>query len=256
MATLALSFAPATFAANTWGTDFSDMWWIPTESGWGANISHQGEVVFMTLYVYGADNRMRWYAATNMQSNGGTNAFTFVGDLFEFVGPYYGAALFNPSNVGFRRVGTASVGFSSVGQGSMIYSIDGVFVSKDIERQTFRENNLSGSYVGTLANTVSGCITGNGSRVEHGTATVSQAPDNAIYVTTSRDGGDTCDYAGAYVQSGRMGAITGTLNCSSGASGTFVMAEIEAGYLGFTGRYSKTLEGSCSETGTMAWLVR
>jgi hypothetical protein len=34
------------------------------------------------------------------------------------------------------------------------------------------------------------------------------------------------------------------------------MAEIEAGYLGFTGRYSTTLGGSCSETGTMAWLAR
>ena len=58
---LMLAWAPAIQAANTWGTDLSDMWWIPAESGWGANIAHQGEIVFMTLYVYGADSRVRWY---------------------------------------------------------------------------------------------------------------------------------------------------------------------------------------------------
>jgi hypothetical protein len=75
----------------------------------------------MTLYVYGADNRMRWYAATNMQSRGGSEAFTFEGTLYEFVGPYFGAATFNPSNVGVRQVGTASVSFTATGQGSLLY---------------------------------------------------------------------------------------------------------------------------------------
>jgi len=27
-------------ALNTWGTDMSDLWWNPNESGWGINIAH------------------------------------------------------------------------------------------------------------------------------------------------------------------------------------------------------------------------
>lgn len=256
--TFLLAWAPASQAANTWGTDLSDMWWNPAESGWGANIAHQGEIVFMTLYVYGADNRVRWYAATGMQSRGGASAFTFDGILYEFAGPYFGAGTFSPSDVGVRQVGTANLVFGSTAQAVLSYSIDGVPVSKSIQRQTFRQNNLTRSYVGVLSTTVSGCLSGNGPRETAGTAVVSHSPspENAFVMTTSLNGGGSCNYAGNYVQSGRMGQVTGAISCSDGARGTFTMNEIEAGYLGLLSWYSANFGGSCTETGSQAWLTR
>ena len=47
-------------ALNSWGTDMSDLWWTPTESGWGINISHQRDTIFATIFVYGPDNRARF----------------------------------------------------------------------------------------------------------------------------------------------------------------------------------------------------
>jgi hypothetical protein len=256
LATLSLALPPQALAANTWGTDLSDMWWIPAESGWGANIAHQGEIVFMTLYVYGSDNRVRWYAATAMQSRGGAGVFAFDGTLYEFAGPYFGMGLFDPSNVGVRQAGTASLVFSSTGQGTLNYTIDGFAASKAIQRQTFRENNLAGSYLGASSTTLSGCATGNGRKETIGTAVVSHSANNAIAITTSLNGGGSCNYAGTYAQGGRMGQVTGSLSCSDGSRGTFAMNEIEAGYVGLLGWYSASLGGSCSETGTLAWLKR
>lgn len=251
-----LAFAPDARAANTWGTDYSDMWWLPSESGWGANIAHQREVVFMTLYVYGPDSRMRWYAATNMQSRGGVSASVFDGDLYEFAGPYFGAVAFNPQSVNARRTGSATLAFDSVSQGTLNYSIDGVQISKTIQRQTFRDNNLSGSYVGSQSSTVSGCGATNGIRVDGGATVVSHAPDNVVSITTSLNGAATCVYSGNYLQNGRLGEITGSVTCSEGANGSFYMSEIEAGYLGYIGRFATSFGGSCSESGTMAWLTR
>lgn len=253
---LMLAWAPAIQAANTWGTDLSDMWWNPAESGWGANIAHQGEIVFMTLYVYGTDNRVRWYAATAMQSRGGASAFNFDGTLYEFAGPFFGAGTFAPSDVGVRPVGTANLAFGSTAQAVLTYSVDGVVASKSIQRQTFRQNNLSRSYIGFLSTTVSGCVTGNGPRETAGTAVVSHTTNNAFTMTTSLNGGGSCGYTGTYVQSGRMGQATGTVSCSDGARGTFAMNEIEAGYLGLLSWYSADFGGSCTETGSQAWLTR
>lgn len=256
LATLSLSFTPQALAANTWGTDLSDMWWIPSESGWGANIAHQAEIVFMTLYVYGGDNRVRWYAATAMQSRGGANAFVFDGALYEFAGPYFGAGSFAPSQVGVRQVGTASIVFASTVQGTLTYVVDGVTVSKPIQRQTFRQNNLTGSYVGVLSTDVAGCLSGNGPRETAVTAVISHSVSNAISITTSLGGGGSCNYAGNYAQGGRMGQVTGSIACSDGARGTFSLNELEAGYRGLVSWYSASFGGNCTESGSMAWLVR
>src|SRR5688572_19807496 len=33
-------------------TDYADLWWVPTESGWGMQTAQQGNLLFITLYVY------------------------------------------------------------------------------------------------------------------------------------------------------------------------------------------------------------
>ncbi len=52
---LALEFSPVT-------ENYTDLWWNPEESGWGINFTHQGEILFATLFTYGADGEPDWFA--------------------------------------------------------------------------------------------------------------------------------------------------------------------------------------------------
>ncbi len=234
-------------AANTWGTDLSDMWWNPNESGWGANIAHQGEIVFLTLYVYGADGKVKWYVGPSLASLGGNSTFTFSGALYETTGPYL-AGTFNPANVGIRQVGNATINFDGVDHATLIYGVDGANVSKSLERQTFRSNNLSGSYTGAAIYTTTGCGANSGSYSNYSQFVVNQT-GTSVSIAASISNGIGCTYSGTYTQTGRMGGIVGTLSCTNGGRGTYRAFEIEASYQGFFLRYNADYGGGCTETG-------
>ena len=38
-------------AATTHSTDYTDLWYLPAESGWGINIIQQYDTVFATMFV-------------------------------------------------------------------------------------------------------------------------------------------------------------------------------------------------------------
>src|SRR5438128_854668 len=89
-------------------TDLTDLWWNSSESGWGMNIAHQSNTIFLTFFVYGADGKAGWYSATatySGQNAGGSLLYT--GDLYEATGPYYGG-VFSPSSVHPTKVGNAT----------------------------------------------------------------------------------------------------------------------------------------------------
>lgn len=252
LATLVPSHA---LAANTWGTDFSDLWWKPSESGWGANVAHQGEIIFMTVFVYGADNRVRWFVAPAMTSQGGTSSSTFIGTLHETAGPYLGDATFDPQAVGIRTVGNATLQFGAIESGVLTYSVDGALVTKAIERQTFRANNLAGSYFGSENGTVAGCGTGSAGFENQTALTVSHS-GNAVSINTTLSATLSCTYAGTYSQSGRMGRIQGSMTCTNGSQGSFTAVEVEAGHLGFLASYTVDYGAGCIETGRMGGMRR
>jgi hypothetical protein len=58
---ICLGLSAPTHAAST--TNFSDQWWVPAESGWGAAILQQEYVLFIDLFVYGSDTKPVWYTA-------------------------------------------------------------------------------------------------------------------------------------------------------------------------------------------------
>lgn len=240
-------------ALNTWGTDMSDLWFNSSESGWGANLTHQQEIIFMTLFVYGPDNRVRWYVADALRSQGGANQFTFSGALYETNGPFYGGA-FNSAAVGARQVGSATLNLL-VRSGTLTYSVDGVNVTKAIERQTFRANNLSGDYIGGAVFTDTGCSP-SGNFESLALYSVSHSGSQVSIVATLNNG-PTCTYAGTYTQEGRMGRIdNGSLSCSNGLRASFNAFEIEASYQGFFTRYNANYGGGCTEAGRIGGLKR
>lgn len=58
---VALAIAGAA-QATTHSTDYTDLWWNSpdnSESGWGVNVVQQGDIVFATFFIYGADGTPR-----------------------------------------------------------------------------------------------------------------------------------------------------------------------------------------------------
>jgi hypothetical protein len=244
-------------AANSWGTDMSDLWWNPNESGWGANIAHQQNIVFMTMFVYGADSKPKWYVASAMaaQGNGDSAPYVFSGTLYETVGPYYGGA-FNPNVVGNRVVGTATLTFPYIESGTLSYSIDGASVTKSIQRQTFRTGNLAGLYNVAAVGATSGCGSASGVGENWSRYTVTHTASSLSIVQSNSANGVNCNYSGSYTQAGRVGASSGTMTCSNGYRVPFRVFELEAGQTGFLARYAIDYGGGCTETGRLSGVRR
>src|SRR5688572_5799510 len=99
-------------SATTTHTDFSDLWYAApaeSESGWCVNVAQQGDVLFVTLFVYGPDNTPHWYVAPAVAATG---ANTFGGALFTVgTGTWFGAPWSGISNVG--QVGNIAFTFVS-----------------------------------------------------------------------------------------------------------------------------------------------
>jgi hypothetical protein len=246
---------PAT-AASSFMTDASDLWWNPAESGWGVNIIEQSNVLFATFFVYAPDGRAHWYVASDMTCPGTPTDVQMVcsGTLYETTGPVVGPG-FNAAAVTRRAVGDAKFFYSRSSGGQFDYTIDGVTVSKSVQRQTWAENDVTGVYVGSRVTRpwLIGCNAQNVTTTQPlGTMTVSRS-GSAITIATRLDTPSySCDYAGSYSQSGRFGRASGNFSCSDGSSGTFTLTDIEVSKQGFLGHISQGPAGStCTVYGNL-----
>lgn len=124
------SGAPSTCAGTE--NNFTALWWKPSESGWGINLTHQGTIVFATLFDYGSDGRDMWLVASGLlrQPDG-----SFSGPLYRTTGPAFNQVPW--SSIALSEVGTMTLRFPTAGTGSLSYSVDGVPVAKIIQKQFF-----------------------------------------------------------------------------------------------------------------------
>ncbi len=112
--------------------DYTDLWWNPAESGWGFNIiQHPSNIIFAVIYTYQAPNRPMWFVLPRCDF---TSASTCTGGLYRVTG--------SPPNAAFRaggvfQVGNATLLFNGANNATLTYSVDGVQVTKAIERQPF-----------------------------------------------------------------------------------------------------------------------
>jgi lysyl endopeptidase len=116
---------------RSYATNFQDLWWNPAESGWGMNITHQGDIIFVTLFTYGPDGRPVWYS----MNSGPPSRSTYSGTLYRSTGPVFNTVPWTPSVA--LPVGTMSVTFSDGKTAMLTYTVDGVTVNKDIIREVF-----------------------------------------------------------------------------------------------------------------------
>lgn len=116
--------------------DYTDLWWVPSESGWGLGIFHHpSNQVFATLYVYGSDGKPTWYVVPSGQFVRPTE---YRGLIYKTTGPYFGGA-FNSSLVSVFPAGAAILAFDPYdsNKGIVSFVIDGVLFEKAIVRQSF-----------------------------------------------------------------------------------------------------------------------
>ena len=113
-------------------TNYQDLWWNASESGWGINLTHQGNTIFATLFTYGSNNQGLWLvmSAGTRQGNG-----SYTGDLYRITGPAFNASPW--TSVGVTRVGSMTLSFTNGENATLTYSVDGVNVTKQITRQVF-----------------------------------------------------------------------------------------------------------------------
>ncbi len=116
--------------------NFEGLWWNSpggSESGWGINLAHQGDVIFATWFTYDATGKAWWLTMTadKIAEN------IYRGTLYQATGPPFSADPFEPNQVARAPVGSGTLTFSSGNSGTFTYTVKGVTQTKAIELQQF-----------------------------------------------------------------------------------------------------------------------
>ena len=228
LAAFAVSMASITLPSIAHANNYQDLWWNPDESGWGINISQQGDVMFATWFIYGPNSQPTWIFLSNAKRSGALGN-TFIGEIAQAIsGSPFSAVPFVPSTfANFRQVGSAKFVFSDARTGSLEYAIDGVTVIKQITRQSISVFNLTGTYFGGLKRDGSGCINAalNGSLLNQATFSVSHNIATGS-LTITEIGGTQCNFSGNTQVFGSIVEGSGNLTCSAeNITGTWTMRE-------------------------------
>ncbi|HEY7240994.1 MAG TPA: PHB depolymerase family esterase [Burkholderiales bacterium] len=113
-----------------------DLWWADppgSESGWGINLTHEGDTIFGTWFTYDLDGTPMWLVVTAQKSA----AATYAGTLYRTTGPAFSAVPFSPANVVATAVGSATFTFSGGNAATFAYTVNGVSQVKNITREVF-----------------------------------------------------------------------------------------------------------------------
>ena len=110
--------------------DYTGMWWLPSESGWGISIFRgPTNILFAVWFVYDEAGNPTWYT---LQAQGGGPSYS--GPIYRTKGPYFGGP-FDPFKVEISVVGTGEMHFYTIDSASFSYVADGVRDVKYITRQ-------------------------------------------------------------------------------------------------------------------------
>jgi hypothetical protein len=117
--------------------NYQGLWWrspANSESGWGINITHQGDTLFATWFTYDTDGSGMWLVMSNgaKASDG-----SYSGTLYRTTGPAFNASPWNPASVVATSVGTATFSFGTADTGTFTYTVNGLTQSKPIVREVF-----------------------------------------------------------------------------------------------------------------------
>ena len=117
--------------------NFGGLWWnapAGSESGWGLDLAHQGDVIYATWFTYDAAGKATWLAMTANR----TGDATYAGTIVRANGPAFDAVPFAPAAVTLTAVGTGTLTFDDAANGRFSYAVTGAPAqTKAITRQIF-----------------------------------------------------------------------------------------------------------------------
>lgn len=110
--------------------NYQGLWWNAAESGWGINLAHQGDAVYLTWYTYDEHGGASWLAL--FANRAGADAFS--GDIVEVRGSPYDVVPYDPAKKVATIVGKGTVSFTGASTGTFAYTAKGVSRSLAITR--------------------------------------------------------------------------------------------------------------------------
>ncbi len=131
-------FATQSYVVNVIRLDpnYQGLWWKSppgSESGWGINFAHQGDVIFATWFTYRDDGKPWWLIAElHKVANG-----RYTGSIATVSGPAFNSVPFEPALVQEALVGTMTVTFTGAADGVLETNVEGFAQTKPITRQVF-----------------------------------------------------------------------------------------------------------------------
>jgi len=217
VASTALVAASSAFG-SAFHSDNTGLYNAVNESGWAVDFEQQGDAITATIYTYNLNGAPVWYSATLLL---GVNPYPWndlwTGDLYATTGPWFGAP-FDASKIAYRKVGMLTFTRDFTDGGTVRFTIDGVAVTKLIQRWTFRFDDYTGVYRG-LYKVIESCGDAPATTTyTDATITITQAA-NSITIATIESNGNSCTYSGDYTQSGQFGQSVGRFTCTNGLSG-------------------------------------
>jgi hypothetical protein len=129
-----IALAALMIAGLAHAENYSDIWWNPSESGWGVTIADHETQLFAVWYTYDTDGAPLWYSVSGGTFNASRTAFT--GDLYRSTGPSYTGS-FDPAAVARTKVGTVSFEFTPGGSATFTWTVGSVTRSRQIQRYPF-----------------------------------------------------------------------------------------------------------------------
>lgn len=167
---------------------------------------------------YNTHGTPTWYAAVLNYNS----PMSWTGDLMETNGPGFATQPFNPAAVTVGRIGSMSFTPTSVRDGVLSDSINGVSVTKHIERMTLRYDDYTGNYIGMLAYAAEECPNAADRGLPNNRIDFSIVQSGTALSMISQQQGTiaVCSSSGAYGQDGQFGnttQVTGSCADGSGA---------------------------------------
>lgn len=250
--------AACAFPMPAAATDFTDIWYVADEPGWGVNIVQSDAFLFATFFIYGADEKPTWYTAQLTWD--GTR---YAGNLYATQGSPWSAP-WNPSDhPPAQQVGVASFqpDAQTAYRGTLAYAVNGTgAVTRTITRQSLTQIGVAGSYLGAQAGAYAGCAAGagDGPYTDRYALTVTQSAANAAILRFTYDSGATCTLAGTLQQYGQLYEMIGaSYQCTGNLTfaTTATLYELKATAQGLEGRLSANLPSGCQENANFSGVL-
>lgn len=115
--------------------NYQDLWWNPSESGWGLTIAHQGDVMFVAWFTYDAKGNGQWLMMPDLRRVGLSD--TFRGTIYRARGNVFSAVPWDPKSVLSVAAGTATLAFHNAREADFLYTLDGISQVKRVERYEY-----------------------------------------------------------------------------------------------------------------------